>query len=405
MPGRLRRRRRGGEAVPAETPETSSLPLLEAAGLAAGLPRALELAAACRAAGYFQETLLGQWRLVQALLLEHTREAGDPLGVALALARQPDPRARFHAPGLVAGLLAGRPRDALAVLRELARDPDPRVLEAVQAFGVRPQAEALGPDVVPLLRDWVADGDPGVRWTAVEATRARGVWVRRLDWVVTAPGLLLPILEPLRAEWHPRVARAVGNSLNDLSRDHPRLVADLAARWRAEPGPAPLLDLILRRALRTLVKAGDPAALRVLGFGELDVEARVRLTSGRPARPNTTLAFLLELRNRGPAADAHLVYEIETPGRVPGRPRRRRQHGGSLRLPGGDTLVLRLRERIFDRRSAPLLDGPCRARFWLNGRPVAELGFPLRRREGEVSARDGSGPAPGRGRRPRRRGR
>ncbi|TAH35964.1 MAG: hypothetical protein EYC70_12000 [Planctomycetota bacterium] len=367
-----------GQLLP-EPQERSSLPLLEAAAHAAGVPGALSLARDLRRAGYFSKTLLGQWELVAELLAERLAPAADPVGTALRLARHPEPRVRFHAPGTISRLLAAQPREALRVLQGLAADPDPRVGEAMTAFGVRPNAEALGPEAVAALLPWSADAAAAVRRAAVEGTRPRGVWVRRLAWAVEAPARLVPLLERLRNDTELVVANAVGNSLNDISKDHPEFALDIAGQWLAQRRPGPWTAHSVRKGLRTLVKEGEPRALRLLGFRPLQVEARARLRNGTQAAPNSALHFELRLRNLGGSAAAHLVYEIETPGRLAGRPRRKRFHWGSLQLPARDTLAVRVRERIFDTRAAPLLDGPCRAGFFLNGQPVAEVRFELRR--------------------------
>ncbi len=386
MPGKLRRRRAGGDGLSRETPQDSVLPLLEAACLEAGVPGALGLQRSLVAAGYWQASLLDQWGLVSRLLAEQLEEAPDPLEPLLRLSRAPDARVRFFVPAALDRQLADRPGAALALCRQLAEDEDKRVAEAVQAFALRPLAERLGPEIVPRLDPWVRDDSPFVRRAAVEATRPRGVWVRHLRWAVEEPALLLPLLRPLRRETHRYPANAVANCLNDLSRTRPQLTREVLRGWLEEERPGPLLRHIAAKALRSLVKEGDPLALRLLGFEQLQVQVSARLAGDGPARPNQALQFELEVRNRGGACDAKMVYEIETPGKLPGRPRRKKYHGRVLRLPERQRLKVRCRERLFDTKAAPLIDGPCRARFFLNGEAVAELAFELERQPAEREA-------------------
>ncbi|RMH05463.1 MAG: hypothetical protein D6702_00260 [Planctomycetota bacterium] len=379
MPGRLRRRRRGGEGLVREAPETSALPLLEAACLEAEVPGALRLRPDLEAAGYWQAGLLDQWRLTAAVLGEHLAEAPDPLVPLRRLAASPDRRVLFHLPGAAAALFSDRLDLLLPLLRGLAAIPDRGLAEAVAAFGLRPLAENEGPAILAALHDWAEDPSPFVRRAPVEAFRPRGVWVRHLRWAVAEPALLLPLLERYRREEHRFPANAVGNCLNDIARDRPRLVLDLVHDW-LHPDPAgPLARHVANRGLRGLVKRGDPAALRLLGFGPVEVTVAARLLGGEVVRPNTTLRFELELRNRGPAASARLVPTIETTGRIADRPRRRRGSGRTLRLPAADTLRVRCSERVFDTRAAPLLDGPGRVVFALNGREVAVVPFRVER--------------------------
>jgi hypothetical protein len=61
----------------------------------------------------------------------------------------------------------------------------------------------------------------------------------------------------------------VANHLNDLSRNHADLVADTAGLWLASPDDN--TAALVRHALRTLIKRGDPKALKLLGFHPVNV--------------------------------------------------------------------------------------------------------------------------------------
>lgn len=59
--------------------------------------------------------------------------------------------------------------------------------------------------------------------------------------------------------------RSVANNLNDIGKDHPDVLIDVARRWWSDAGDA--RRALVRHALRSLVKQGHPAALEILGFG------------------------------------------------------------------------------------------------------------------------------------------
>ncbi|MBZ0299500.1 MAG: DNA alkylation repair protein, partial [Anaerolineae bacterium] len=61
------------------------------------------------------------------------------------------------------------------------------------------------------------------------------------------------------------VRRSVANNLNDISKDHPQVVIDTLRRWQAEDSPE--MRALIAHALRTLIKAGNPDALALLGYG------------------------------------------------------------------------------------------------------------------------------------------
>jgi len=56
----------------------------------------------------------------------------------------------------------------------------------------------------------------------------------------------------------------VANNLNDISKDHPDLVVQILTGWQDEEN----LDRtrLIKHALRSLIKAGHPGALSLLGF-------------------------------------------------------------------------------------------------------------------------------------------
>ena len=379
MPGKLRRRGKKGAGLARETKDSSALPLIEAACVAAEVPRALGLARDLEGAGFFDATIVGQWSLAHDFLTQRVSEAVDGLDCALRMSKSPEARLRFFVPGILVRILHGQTSLILEHLRPLAGDSSMQVSEAVQAFGVRPQAEILGPKIFDELLDWAQDEHPWVRRTAVEAVRPQGVWVKHLRWAVESPAYLLPLLDALRFDDNRYVANAVGNCLNDISKKNPELVYEVIARWQEEEG-GPFLDRMIAKGLRTRVKSGDPRAFLALGMGNAEVDATVTLESGKVARPNRALEFALALKTPGGKALMALVYEIETPGKSLSRPRKKRYHGGKIQIPKNAKTVFRIKERLFDSAATPLIDGDCVARFFLNGKQVASVEFTLKRR-------------------------
>jgi hypothetical protein len=86
----------------------------------------------------------------------------------------------------------------------------------------------------------------------------------RLNELVEDPSPILPILEALKNDPREEVRRSVANNLNDISKDHPDLVVSTLKDWQ-KPDDTERSRLI-KHALRTLLKAGHPDALELLGF-------------------------------------------------------------------------------------------------------------------------------------------
>jgi 3-methyladenine DNA glycosylase AlkC len=111
---------------------------------------------------------------------------------------------------------------------------------------------------------WVVSDDVDVRRLASEGTRPYLPWATRVPGLMRKPKATVPILTALYRDESDYVRRSVANHLNDLSRDHADLVVDTARAWLAAPDEN--TAQLVRRALRTLVKRGDPGALALLGF-------------------------------------------------------------------------------------------------------------------------------------------
>lgn len=367
-----------GAGVSAETPANTVLPLLELAASGAGVKGAMHLGAELEAGGYFEAGLVGQWQMIHELLWQRLKEQKESANSIAQLARYPEPKIRFYIPGLWARWGAEKPQAALGAILPLAADDDFRVLESSQAFGIRPFAQQLGPAILDLLEPWFRHEDPRVRRAAITAVRPRGFWVKNLEWAVEQPGYLVPILESFRDEDDRFPANAVANCCNDISRRQPLLALSLLGRWLQE-GQGAQTEHMARKGLRSLSKAGDPRVLELFGFGKLDVKVDAKLRQGKTVAPNTNLCFELQVENLGSACQFELVYELESTGRIAGRPRRKRYQGGRFELEAGQQTELLVRERIFDRKAALLIDGAAGANFLFNGELTARVDFAIQR--------------------------
>ncbi|MFK5955132.1 MAG: hypothetical protein QM477_01665 [Planctomycetota bacterium] len=372
--GRARRYRSSG--VSAETLADTALPLIEMAANQIGLPASMSLSMELEAQGYFEAGLVAQWHLVHQAIWRRIENLPDAHATLLRWTQHPEAKIRFFAPGLWAIWGQEEPEAAIAGLLPLADDTDFRVLEAVQAFGVRPFAYERGPSILNELGAWFTHPSPRVRRSAISSVRPRGFWVKHLEWATENPAYLAPVLELYREEEDRFPANAVANCFNDISRKQPLFALGVLQRWMEQGGFQ--VEHMARKGLRSLLKSGDVQALALFGFAKVDVELVAHLVQGSCVPPNSNLHFDLVFQNPGDACEVELVYELETTGRNASRPRRKKYQGGRFLLPTG-TMPLRIRERIFDRKAAPLLDGPAAAKFYLNGEKHAQVDFSIRR--------------------------
>ena len=132
-------------------------------------------------------------------------------------------------------------------------------------FAVRPFLIAEPARVIERLMALTDHPSPHVRRWCSEGIRPRLPWGQRVHALEADPSPILPILEALKDDPEEYVRRSVANTLNDIAKAHPALVVRIAARWWR--GASTNRQRLVRHALRTLIKAGDPGALAVLGYG------------------------------------------------------------------------------------------------------------------------------------------
>jgi 3-methyladenine DNA glycosylase AlkC len=121
------------------------------------------------------------------------------------------------------------------------------------------------PEAYGYLETWARDPNVHVRRLVSEGSRPRLPWAPRLRHYQKDPSPVLKLLEQLKDDPELYVRRSVANNLNDIGKDHPEMLLAVARRWWK--GASANRKWVIRRALRSLVKEGNPQALTLLGFG------------------------------------------------------------------------------------------------------------------------------------------
>lgn len=136
---------------------------------------------------------------------------------------------------------------------------------ASSEFAIRPFLVLDPVKGMKQMRQWAQDENPHLRRLASEGCRPRLPWAMALSEFKKDPKLILPVLEALKDDPSEYVRRSVANNLNDISKDHPGLVLDICEQWL---GQNKNRDWIVKRACRTMLKAGSTRALLLFGFGD-----------------------------------------------------------------------------------------------------------------------------------------
>ncbi|MDE2858202.1 MAG: DNA alkylation repair protein, partial [Chloroflexota bacterium] len=162
-------------------------------------------------------------------------------------------------------------------------------------LAIRPFITRYPEQTLTKLRAWAQDSDEHVRRLVSEGSRPRLPWAPQLREFIADPTPALALLERLKDDSSLYVRRSVANHLNDISKDHPQVVLDTLKAWRTDAGEQRLW--LINHALRSLIKAGDPRALAILGYGEPQVTLHALKLSPKRLIFGGELSFSFQLQS------------------------------------------------------------------------------------------------------------
>jgi 3-methyladenine DNA glycosylase AlkC len=187
-------------------------------------------------------------------------------------------------------------------------------------FSIRAFLNAHPEATYARLVEWSADPSHHVRRLVSEGSRPRLPWAPRLRHFQKDPAPVLALLERLKDDPELYVRRSVANSLNDVAKDHPDVVVDVCRRWLKD-NASTNRKWIVSHALRSLVKAGHPGALELMGAGakpKIRIED-VRMTPKRVkkgGRVECTLSLASTARAPQDLLIDYIVHYVKADGRT-----------------------------------------------------------------------------------------
>lgn len=130
-------------------------------------------------------------------------------------------------------------------------------------FAIRPFILQYGHRMMTQMKLWSLHRNHHLRRLASEGCRPRLPWAIALPPFKKDPAPILPILENLKSDPSEYVRRSVANNLNDIARDNPQVVLEIAHKWK---GNGRDTDAIIKHGCRNLLKQGHPAILEYYGL-------------------------------------------------------------------------------------------------------------------------------------------
>ena len=162
-------------------------------------------------------------------------------------------------------------------------------------FAIRPFLDQKPDLVMHYMMVWAENDNENVRRFASEGCRPRLPWAMLLPKFIANPEPVVEVLEKLKDDPSLFVRKSVANNLNDISKDHPDLVMDIASRWY---GYSDRTNWIVKHGLRTLLKKGNQRALNLMGVSGADnLEVKNLKLSSKSLRIGDSIRFSFDLYN------------------------------------------------------------------------------------------------------------
>lgn len=176
-------------------------------------------------------------------------------------------------------------------------------------FAVRPFLIQYQKQMLEQMFQWSQHTNEKVRRLASEGSRPRLPWALGVPYLKKDPTLLIPILDQLKSDPSETVRRSVANSINDISKDHPKIALQIIKKWK---GISYETDSLIKHASRTLLKQGHPDILK---YYALHKSEHFKLTQFNLKRPKIKigedLEFTITIDNKSQKSSAlRLEYGI-----------------------------------------------------------------------------------------------
>jgi len=162
-------------------------------------------------------------------------------------------------------------------------------------FAVRPFILEYEQKMLVRMQDWTLHDSHHVRRLASEGSRPRLPWAMALTPLKKDPAPILPILENLKDDPSEYVRRSVANSLNDISKDNPRVTKQIAEQWL---GTNQETDALVKHGCRTLLKQGDKDVMNLFGFRSEKLECSDFNIHTPRVKLGDNLEFSFSVKNR-----------------------------------------------------------------------------------------------------------
>lgn len=168
-------------------------------------------------------------------------------------------------------------------------------------FAVRPFIIKYPERMLLEMEKWSKHPHAQVRRLATEGSRPRLPWAMAIPSLKKDPCPILGILNNLKNDPSEMVRRSVANNLNDIAKDHPSVVIDIAHQWK---DISPQTDALIKHGSRTLLKQGNPEILAYYGLDGIHFNITNLQIPTPEVQIGDSISFNFQVENKSDAAQA-----------------------------------------------------------------------------------------------------
>ena len=174
-------------------------------------------------------------------------------------------------------------------------------------FAIRKFLIADSNKTLAQMHIWAKSKNHHHRRLATEGLRPLLPWANVLQKFKQDPTEVIKILEILKNDTSAYVRKSVANNLNDISKNHPNLILELAKNWQNQ---SKNINQIIKHGLRTLLKQSNITALNLFGFESPTHIEMVNFKYDKEVKTGQKFNFSFEITSNKSLGKTRIEYEI-----------------------------------------------------------------------------------------------
>jgi 3-methyladenine DNA glycosylase AlkC len=155
-------------------------------------------------------------------------------------------------------------------------------------FAVRPFIIKYGDKMIKQMYEWSFHENHKVRRLSSEGSRPRLPWAIAIPELKINPTPILSLLANLKNDPSEWVRRSVANNLNDIAKDNPKVLIEIAKQWK---GQSKETDSLIKHGCRTLLKQGNTEILELFSLSN---NLKIEVKSFKIQTPKISIGESLE---------------------------------------------------------------------------------------------------------------